>query len=56
VNTAHDGVLLARDDGVTVVPDAIPVVRGMVEAVELLFASLGIPARDQRQERTEEET
>jgi hypothetical protein len=56
VNAAHDGVLLARDDGVIVLPDAIPVVHGMVEAVELLFASLGIPARDQRRERTEEKT
>jgi hypothetical protein len=52
--TDHGGVLIVRDDGVTVLPDAIPVVRGMVEAVELLFASLGIPTRDQRQERTEE--
>ena len=50
------GVVLARDDGVIDVPDAVPVVHGMVEAVERIFASLGIPARDEQQERTEEET
>lgn len=51
----NEGVLIVRDDGVTVLPDAIPVVHGMVEAVERIFASLGIPAQDQRQERTEED-
>jgi len=52
----HGGVLIARDDGVIVVPNAAPVVHGLVEAVEKLFASLGIPARDEQQEREEEET
>lgn len=50
------GVLIARDDGVIVVPDAVPVVHGLVDAIERLFASLGMPARDERQERTEDET
>jgi hypothetical protein len=49
------GIVLAREDGVVVVPNGMPVVHGLVEAVEMLFASLGIPARDERQERTEEE-
>lgn len=49
------GVVLARDDGVIDVPGAIPVVHGLVEAVERLFGALGIPARDERdQQRTEE--
>lgn len=48
-------ILIARDDGVVVVPNAAPVVNGLIETVERLFASLGIPARDERQERTEEE-
>ena len=50
------GVVLARDDGVIDVPDAIPVVSGLVEAVERLFGALGIPARDERDQRTEDET
>jgi len=54
--TVNEGVLIARDDGVIVVPDAVPVVHGLVEAIERLVGSLGIPARDERQERTEEET
>jgi hypothetical protein len=49
------GVLIARDDGVIDVPAGIPIVHGLVEAIEQLFGSLGIPARDERAERTEEE-
>lgn len=55
MSPASDGVLVARNDGVIDVPDAVPVVRGMVEAIERLFSSLGVPARDERQERTEED-
>ena len=56
MSSDRNGVLVVRDDGVVVVPNGVPVVRGMVEAVELLFASLGIPVRDERQEQAEEET
>jgi hypothetical protein len=42
-------VLIVRDDGVIDVPGAIPVIRGLVEAVEQLVNSLGIPTRDERE-------
>lgn len=48
------GVVLARDDGVIDVPDGIPVVHGLVDAIERLFDTLGIPARNERDERTED--
>jgi hypothetical protein len=51
----HPGVLIVRTDGVIDVPDAVPVVHGLVDAIERLLGSLGIPARDERdQQRTEE--
>lgn len=50
----RSSVLIVRDDGVIDVPGAVPVVRGLVEAVELVFNSLGIPTRETRdQPRTE---
>lgn len=49
------GVVLARDDGLIDVPAAIPVVHGLVDAIERLFGALGIPARDERNDRTEDE-
>lgn len=55
MSTASEGVLVVREDGAVDVPNGVPVVRGMVEAIEKLFGSLGIPARDERTERTEEE-
>ncbi len=48
------GVVLARNDGLVHVPDATPVVNGLIEAIERLFSALGIPARDEHQ-RTEDE-
>lgn len=49
------GVVLARDDGVIDVPAGIPVVHGLVEAIERLVGALGIPARDEQdQQRTED--
>lgn len=39
------GVLLVRDDGVIDVPTGVVVVGSLVEAVERLFGTLGIPAR-----------
>lgn len=47
-------VLVVRDDGVVNVPGAIPIVHGLVEAVELLFNTLGIPTREKPEPRTEE--
>jgi hypothetical protein len=44
--TEPTGVLVVRDDGVTDVPTGIPVVHGLIEAIEQLFNSLGIPARE----------
>lgn len=50
------GVVLARDDGLIDVPGGIPVVHGLVEAIERLVGTLGIPARDEhREQRTEDE-
>lgn len=50
------GVVLARDDGLIDVPGAIPVVHGLVDAIERLVGALGIPARDEQdQQRTEDE-
>jgi hypothetical protein len=49
------GILIVRDDGVIPVPDGVPVAYGLIETVELLFNSLGIPTREQRQQRAEEE-
>jgi hypothetical protein len=40
---SESGVLIVRDDGVTDV-------HGLVEAVERLFNSLGIPTRDEPQQ------
>lgn len=50
------GVVLARDDGLIDVPGAIPVVHGLVDAIERLIGALGIPARDEQpDQRTEDE-
>ena len=51
----HSGVLIVREDGVVPVDVGIPVVHGLVEAVEMLFNSLGIPTREQRERPAEEE-
>lgn len=53
--TDHSSVLLARDDGVIDVPGAAPVVHGLVETIEQLFASLGIPTRETTPEPGQEE-
>ena len=39
------GVLIVREDGATVVDDAIPVTRGLVDAIEQLLDHLGAPKR-----------
>lgn len=48
------GVALARDDGVIDVPGAVPVTRGLLDAIERLVGALGIPARDQQHDQREE--
>lgn len=50
------GVVLARDDGLIVVLDAVPITRGLVETVERICEALGIPARDERRDDGTEDT
>ncbi|QOR55788.1 MAG: hypothetical protein YHS30scaffold324_20 [Catenulispora phage 69_17] len=52
---SEPSVLIVRDDGVIPVPNGIPVVHGLVEAVEHLFNSLGIPTREETQQPKEED-
>lgn len=47
---SEPGVLIVRDDGVIDVPNGVPVVHGLVEAVERVFNALGIPTRDEPQQ------
>jgi len=47
-----DGVLIARDDGVIVVLDAVPVSAELQQQLDAVCDALGVPARN---ERTEEE-
>jgi hypothetical protein len=49
------GVLIVRDDGVIPVDAGIPVVHGLVDAIELLFNTLGIPTRERPDQRQEDE-
>lgn len=49
------GVVLARDDGVIDVPGAVPVVHGLVDAIERIYEALGIPARERQNQQREEE-
>lgn len=49
------GVVLARDDGLIYVPNAVPVVHGLVDAIERLIGALGIPARDEQTEQQQED-
>jgi hypothetical protein len=48
----NDGVLIARDDGVIVVLDAVPVSAELQQQLDAVCDALGVPART---ERTEEE-
>lgn len=50
----HSGVLIAREDGVTDVPNAVAISTGLVQAVEQLLEKLLGP-RQEQQQRTEEE-
>lgn len=50
------GVVLARDDGLIDVPDAIPVVHGLIDAIERLAGVLGIPARDEQDQQRMEDS
>ena len=48
------GVVLARDDGLIDVPGAVPITRGLVDAIERIYGALGIPARDEQRDQREE--
>jgi len=48
----NDGVLIARDDGVIVVLDAVPVSTELQQQLDAVCDALGVPARN---ERTEED-
>lgn len=48
----HGGVLVARDDGVIVVLDAVPVSAELQQQLDAVCDALGVPARN---ERTEED-
>lgn len=48
----HGGVLIARDDGVIVLLDAVPISADMQQQLDAVCDALGVPARN---ERTEEE-
>jgi len=52
---AEPGVLVVRDDGVIPVNAGIPVVHGLVDAIEQLVNSLGIPTREQPEHEPTEE-
>lgn len=54
MNAQTDGVLIVRDDGVIVVPEAEPWPAGLANAVEQLLDKLGATSR--HEQRTEEET
>ena len=54
--TDPPGVVLARNDGLIVVLDAVPITRGLVETVERICEALGIPARDERRDDGTEDT
>lgn len=49
-------ILIVRDDGVVVVPDAEPWPAELANAVEQLLDRLGAAAARHEQQRTEEET
>lgn len=49
------GVLIVRDDGVIDVPDAIPIVPGLLETVERIYNALGIPTCEYPEQRTEDD-
>lgn len=49
------GVVLARDDGLIDVPGAVPITRGLIDVIEHLVGALGIPARDEHDQREEQD-
>lgn len=48
----HGGVLIARDDGVIVLLDAVPISADMQQQLDAVCDALGVPTRN---ERTEDE-
>lgn len=49
------GVVLARDDGLIEVPGAIPVVHGLIEAIDRLLGALAMPTRDEQPDQQTED-